>query len=258
MSTAAGEVVLEARGLRKHYGPVVAAAGMDLEIRRGEVMALVGDNGAGKSTLVKMLSGAIRPDAGEIVHRGRAIQLHGPHDARERGIETTYQDLALAPNRDVIANLYLGREIVRGGLLKPLGILDRREMTRRATDQLSRLGVRLPALTGTPVGRMSGGQQQGVAVARAASWATDVLFMDEPTAALGVRQSEAVLQVARRIAQSGVGVVLITHIMPHVMEVADRVVVLRHGRKVADMTAAELRQDRLIALMAGYEEGEAA
>ena len=256
--SALGEVVLEARGLEKHYGAVVAADGQDLQIRRGEVMALVGDNGAGKSTLVKMLSGAIRPDAGTIVHRGREIHLHGPHDARERGIETTYQDLALAPNRDVVSNLYLGREIVRGGVWKPFGLLDRRAMTRQATEQLSTLGVRLPALTGTPVGQMSGGQQQGVAVARAAAWATDVLFMDEPTAALGVRQSQAVLDVARRIAQGGVGVVLITHIMPHVMEVADRVVVLRHGRQVADMPSAELRQDRLIALMSGYEEGDAA
>lgn len=251
----ANETILEAHQLSKRYGPVVAADSIDIQLHRGEIVALVGDNGAGKSTLVRMLSGETRPDSGEIVHRGRVVSFANPHDARARGIETVYQDLALAQNRDVAANLFLGREITYSGILRPISILNRRAMITRCSEHLRELGVVVPRVSGVPVGRLSGGQQQAIAVARAAAWARDVLFMDEPTAALGVQQSKAVLALARRVADRGVAVVLITHILPHVVEIADRVIVLRHGRQVADLPAAEVTSERLIALIVGFDPG---
>jgi simple sugar transport system ATP-binding protein len=250
---AGSDTVLEARGLTKSYGPVVAAESVDFALHAGEVLALVGDNGAGKSTLVKMLSGAVRPDSGEILHRGKKITLSTPHEARARGIETIYQDLALAPNRDIAANLYLGREVLYGGILRPFGILNRRAMIRHARELLSELGITISSASGLPVGRLSGGQQQAVAVARAAAWAKDVLFMDEPTASLGVQQSKAVLALARSVAERGVAVVLITHILPHVMAIADRIVVLRHGHKVADFSGGSVTTEQLIALIVGFD-----
>jgi simple sugar transport system ATP-binding protein len=247
------EAVLEGKGLTKHYGPVVAAESVDFGVFPGEIVALVGDNGAGKSTLVKMLSGATPPDRGEIVHRGERVSFASPHDARARGIETIYQDLALAQNRDVAANLFLGREVLYGGILRPFGLLNRRAMIRASDARLRELGIQLPFVAGLPVARLSGGQRQAVAVARAAAWATDVLFMDEPTAALGVKQSKAVLDLAQRIAERGVGVVLITHVMPHVMAVANRLVVLRHGRKVADLASRDVTTEELVALIVGFD-----
>jgi len=245
--------VLEARGLTKRYGPIVAASALDFSIARGEVVALVGDNGAGKSTLVKMLSGVIRPDEGQILHSGKPVVFSSPQDARQRGIETIYQDLSLAPNRDVVANLYLGRELVRDGWLKPFGMLDRRRMIDASGTLLRELGAKINAITGVPVGRLSGGQQQAIAIARAAAWAKDVLFMDEPTASLGVEQSQAVLRLARKVAEKGVAVVLITHILPHVVEVADRVVVLKQGRIIADRQASETDTEQLIRLIVGFD-----
>jgi simple sugar transport system ATP-binding protein len=229
---------------------------VDFSVYPGEVVALVGDNGAGKSTLVKILVGAVIPDAGVIEFRGDPLKLSSPHDARELGIETVYQDLALAPARDTAANMFLGRELVYGGLLRPLGLLRRREMVNLTKERLKELQIVLPSVAGVPVGRLSGGQQQAVAVARAGSWATNVLFMDEPTAALGVQQTEAVLELAKRVADRGVGVVLITHIMPHVMAVADRLVVLRHGRKVADTPSSGVTTDELVRLIVGFDPAE--
>jgi ABC-type sugar transport system ATPase subunit len=245
--------VLEARGLSKRYGPVVAAHSVDFAISRGEVVALIGDNGAGKTTLVKMLSGVVRPDEGQILHNGTPVTFHTPHDARARGIETIYQDLSLAPNRDVAANLYLGRELLREGWLRPFHILDRRRMVRDCGSLLRELGAKITSITDVPVGRLSGGQQQAVAVARAAAWASDVLFMDEPTASLGVEQSRAVLHLARRVAEKGVAVVLITHILPNVSEVADRIVVLKQGRVIADRPAAGTDTEQLIRLIVGFD-----
>ena len=245
--------VLEARGLTKRYGPIVAADSLDFSISRGEVVALVGDNGAGKSTLVKMLSGVIRPDEGEILHNGVPVNLASPQDARLRGIETIYQDLSLAPNRDVVANLYLGREVMLGGWLKPFNILDRKAMTETSGILLRELGAKIGSITGVPVGRLSGGQQQAIAIARAAAWAKDVLFMDEPTASLGVEQSQAVLSLARKVAAKGVAVVLITHILPHVVEVADRVVVLKQGRIIANRAATDVDTEQLIRLIVGFD-----
>lgn len=246
------EVVLEARGLRKSYGAITAVDGVDLQIRRGEILAVVGDNGAGKSTVVKMLCGAVRPDAGDLFLDGQAVSFPSPAAARARGVETVFQDLALVPNRDVVANLFLGRELLYGGVLRPLRLLNRPEMRRRAADQLAQLEVNVPRATGLPIGRMSGGQRQAVAIARAAFWASRVMFMDEPTAALGVRESKAVLRLARRVADQGVAVVMVSHALPHVVELADRAVVMRHGIKVADLArVTDVRE--LIDLILGAE-----
>ena len=250
------EPILEGRNISKHYGPVNALNDVDFAIYPGEIVALVGDNGAGKSTLVKVLAGAVIPDGGTIHFRGERIGISNPHDARERGIETVYQDLALVQARDTTANMFLGRELIHGGLLRPFALLRRREMMQFTIERLKELGIVLPSVTGVPTGRLSGGQRQAVAVARASSWATNVLFMDEPTAALGVQQTEAVLELAKRVAARGIGVVLITHIMPHVMAVADRLVVLRHGRKVADIPSEGVTTEHLVRLIVGFDPAE--
>ena len=246
------EVVLRGKGLSKQFGRIVAVDNVDLEIRAGEITAVVGDNGAGKSTLVKMLCGAIRPDSGEIYVGGEQMVLRNPLVARDAGIEVVFQDLALAPNRDVVSNIFLGREPVRGGVWKPLGILDRRLMRERAQEQLASLQVNIPRHTGIPIGFLSGGQRQAVAVARAAFWATKVMLMDEPTAALGVRESAQVLKLARSIADRGLAVVLISHILPHVTELADRIIVMRHGHKVAELTE-DISSERLVRLIVGID-----
>jgi simple sugar transport system ATP-binding protein len=254
IEASSSEVILQAQGIEKHYGGVIALRGVDLEIRQGEVLALIGDNGAGKSTLVKSLCGAVQPDAGEILLRGRPIAFTSPLAARLHGIETVYQDLALAPFLDVAANLFLGRELVRRFPIRRFGVLNRRAMAREAKDRLLDLEISVPAVSGIPTGRLSGGQRQAIAVARAAAWATEILFLDEPTAALGVKQSEAVLTIARRLAERGTGVVLITHTLPYVMEFADRVVVLRHGRKVADLPCRQATPEKLVSLIVGFNE----
>jgi len=248
-------MALRGRNLGKSYGSITALAGVDIDIRSGEIMAIVGDNGAGKSTLVKILTGVTRPDTGSLEVNGRTVTFDSPRAAREIGIEAVFQDLALCPNRDVVGNLYLGREILRPGLGRLFGVLDRRQMTARTAQQLKDLDVRIPAISGVPMGRMSGGQRQSVAVARSAFWASSVLFMDEPTAALGVREAGAVLRLARRVADAGVAVVLISHMMPHVVELADRVVVLRHGAKVAELTGDEIAIERLVELIVGVGGG---
>lgn len=248
-----GSPVFEGQGLSKRYGPVVALDDVDFAVYPGQVVALVGDNGAGKSTLVKILSGAVQPDEGTILFHGEKATINNPHDARQRGIETVYQDLALVPARDTTANMFLGRELVYGGVLRPLCLLKRRAMAKFTEQRLAELGIRLPSATGVPVERLSGGQRQAVAVARASAWATNVLFMDEPTAALGVQQTAAVLELVRKVASQGIGVVLITHIMPHVMDVADRLVVLRHGRKVADIPSDGVTTEELVRLIVGFD-----
>jgi simple sugar transport system ATP-binding protein len=258
MTISAGPPAVAAEGLSKSYGAITALRSVSLELYPKEVIALVGDNGAGKSTLVNMLSGSIIPDSGQIFVHGQPVHMRSPHDARAMGIETVYQDLALAPNRDVAANLYLGREPVLGGALRPLRIVSRRAMINGARSHLASLGVQLPAITGVPIERLSGGQRQIVAVARAASWASAALFLDEPTAALGVAQSAAVLRQARTIADTGIPVVLVTHIMPDVMDVADRVMVMRHGAKVADLRSGDYDHERLVRLVVGIDRGDAA
>jgi fructose transport system ATP-binding protein len=243
--------LIEARGLSKHYGTIVANDDVDIEIRHGEILAIVGDNGAGKSTLAKMLSGAVIPDAGEIRMDGLPATLRNPVEAREQGIETIYQDLAMAPNLDVATNLYLGRERLSRGPGRWLGVVDRKGMRAEVAGHLKELDINIPKLWGTPVESLSGGQRQSVAIARALVWASKLVIMDEPTAALGVKQSAAVLQIAKNIRDKGISVVIISHILPHVLELADRIVVMRHGRKVADVSAEELDEHKLIELIVG-------
>jgi simple sugar transport system ATP-binding protein len=242
--------LLEAVGLSKAYGFVEALAGADFDVKAGEVVAIIGDNGAGKSTLVRILSGSEQADSGTVLFDGRPVTIANPQDARRLGIETVFQDLALAPHLDPVQNMYLGREVMRGGLLGTLGFMDVKAMragSRRAFDDL---GATVTNLTG-PVGSMSGGQRQGIAVARAAAWASKVIFLDEPTAALGVVQTRNVLDLIRRVSQNGIGVVFISHSMPHVMEVADRIQVMRRGRRVATFRASETTMEQLVGAMTG-------
>jgi simple sugar transport system ATP-binding protein len=253
--TAAGTVrengaLLEARSIEKNYGHVRALAGADFEVFAGEVAALVGDNGAGKSTLIKILSGTVHPDGGEVRFEGRAVHIDSPITARRLGLETVYQDLALAEDLDPAANLFLGREVLRPGLLGRLGVLDRRAMRQRAEKAFATLGIGLQDLD-AEVAMLSGGQRQTVAVSRAATWASRVIFMDEPTAALGVVQAERVLDLIRRIRESGKSVVLISHNLPHVFEVADRVQVLRLGKRVATFRAGDVTMDQVVGAMTG-------
>jgi len=239
--------VLEARKLTKHYGHVLALDEADFNALPGEVVALIGDNGAGKSTLVKTLVGAIRPDQGEILVDGAPVHLASPLDARGYGIEAVYQDLALAPDLDAAANLFLGRELY---VVPFVRVLNRRAMRQRAVTAFAELGIELPDV-GTPVGMLSGGQRQSIAVARAVAFASRIIFMDEPTAALGVVQRGRVLDVIRRVRDRGVSVVLVSHNMPEVLAVADRVEVLRMGRRVAAYTAAQTSVEELVGAMTG-------
>jgi simple sugar transport system ATP-binding protein len=241
------EPVLEACKVSKHYGHVLALDEADFTAFPGEVVALIGDNGAGKSTLVKTLVGAIRPDRGKILVDGEPVALTSPVDARGFGIEAVYQDLALAPDLDSAANLYLGRELYRIPFVR---VLNRRAMREHAVTAFAELGIELPDV-GVPVGMLSGGQRQSVAVARAVVFASRIIFMDEPTAALGVVQRGRVLDVIRRVRDRGVSVVLVSHNMPEVLAVADRIEVLRMGRRVATFTAAQTSVDELVGAMTG-------
>lgn len=252
---APGAVVLSGEHLSKRFGSVVAVDDVSLQIRSGEILAIVGDNGAGKSTVVKMLAGALEPDGGAIYVDGRRVHFRDVHDARQCGIETVYQDLALTPNLDVAANFFLGRELVLGGIVGAMGFLNRRKMRQVAQQALDQLQIQIPKVTGTPVARLSGGQRQSVAVARAMFWASRVLMMDEPTAALGVAEAQAVLGLVKRAAtQHGMSIVMVSHVLPHVIALADRVLVMRHGRKVAEMERDEVSQERLISLIVGFEQ----
>ncbi|MEJ5867149.1 ATP-binding cassette domain-containing protein [Pseudokineococcus sp. 5B2Z-1] len=242
--------VYEARGITRAYGSVQALQGADFDVRPGEVVSLVGDNGAGKSTLVRILSGAEQPDGGEILFEGRPITLTTPTDARVRGIETVFQDLALANHLDPIQNMYLGRELMRPGLLGKLGFMQRTPMRDAGKKAFEDLGATVRDFNG-PVGGMSGGQRQAIAVARAAAWASRVIFLDEPTAALGVVQTKGVLDLIKRVRDTGLAVVLISHSMPHVLQVSDRVHVLRQGRRVTVLEAARTDVEELVGAMTG-------
>jgi simple sugar transport system ATP-binding protein len=253
LSTAAP--ILEARDVTKRYGAVEALRGASVTVMPGEVVGLMGDNGAGKSTLIKVLSGVETADGGEVRYNGRRVRLGSPQAARDLGIETVFQDLALAPELDTPTNLYLGRELIRGGLAGRLGFLDRRAMRRKATDVLGRLNVNIKDL-GAPVATLSGGQQQSVAVARAVTWADQLVIMDEPTAALGVPQTRAVLELIRTVRDSGRSVVLISHSLPDVFAVTDRIEVLRLGRRVARFRTTDTSDQEVVAAMTGALEQE--
>jgi len=248
---AAPRPVLELRGISKSYGPVRALHGVSCDIRSGEVVGLVGDNGAGKSTLVSILSGAAQHDRGEILVDGVEKVFRSALDARAAGIETVFQALALAPTLDIVSNIYLGREVRRKGHFgRLLWWLDKAAMRRQAASGFERLGLRLPALT-TKVAALSGGQRQAVAIARAVIWGSRVVILDEPTAALGVRQTEIVLEFIERLKRQGVAVIFVSHNMQHILRVADRVLVLRLGRKVFDGLRANLSGPQLVGLMTG-------
>jgi len=249
-----GEPVLRARGIDKSFGAVRVLESVDFEVRPGEVVALIGDNGAGKSTLINVLTGVLRPDSGEIFFEEKRVRFATPHEARERGIETVYQDLAVAPQLDAVSNIFLGREHRRAGILGRLGFLDGSRMRQETEDQLTDLRVRLSSLE-KPLSTLSGGQRQGVAVARAVMWASKVVIMDEPTAALGVAQVEMVLDLIRRVRDTGIPVVFISHNMPHVFEVADRISVLRLGEMVAELDPATATTDDAVAAMTGSARG---
>lgn len=251
-ATPTTDVVMRASGLVKRYGNVVAIRESDFEIRAGEVLAVVGDNGAGKSSLIKALTGAIVPDAGTIELDGRPIHFHGPRDARAAGIETVYQTLAVAPQMDIATNLFLGRPLRREGFLgSGLRMLDHKEMRTQAAEQLDRLGIATIQDITQLVGTLSGGQRQAAAVARAAMFGTRLIIMDEPTAALGVRESRQVLDLIARIRDRGVPVVLISHDMPQVFEIADRIHVHRLGSRAAVVTPKTCTMTEVVGLMTG-------
>jgi ABC-type sugar transport system ATPase subunit len=248
--------ILSAIELYKHFGGLVAVDHVSLEVRTGEVVGLLGDNGAGKSTLIKMISGVFHPDGGRLVLNGREVSFASPQDARNAGIETIYQDLALCENLDAGANIFLGREPVR----RTLGVLrtvDRGRMLAESRRILNQLDIRIPGLA-RPIRQMSGGQRQAVAIARAVYWNAQLMIMDEPTAALGVPEQRKVLALVRTLRDHGVGVIIISHNLQDVLDVADRVIVMRRGRTVGERRVAETDTSDLLALMIGAERFEAA
>ncbi|ASF08287.1 putative sugar ABC transporter ATP-binding protein [Nocardia brasiliensis NBRC 14402] len=244
--------MVEAHGLTKSFDSVRALDGVSLTIPEGEVTALVGDNGAGKSTLVRCLTGVHPPDTGEILFRGAPVRLGSPEDARRMGIETVYQDLALIDDLAVWQNLFLNRELVHR--IWPLKILNRTAMIAQSVDILRDLDVDVPSVR-TTVRRMSGGQRQSIAIARAVAWGKAMVIMDEPTAALGVRETAAVEKLVRGLRDRGVTVLIISHDLAQVMRICDNVVVLRRGRSVAAHPVREIDGDRLVALITGAAQG---
>jgi ribose transport system ATP-binding protein len=243
--------VLSVRDAIKRFGGVTALDGIDLEVHAGEVLALLGDNGAGKTTLIKCVSGALRLDSGSISMDGVEVAIHSPRDAQALGIETVYQDLALFDNLSPIDNFYAGRELAGPGWVpRSLRVLRRRRMRDATEEVLERFQVVLPQLDGT-VGLMSGGQRQAVAVSRAAAFASKVVVLDEPTAALGVRESRKVLDLILRLRDEGTAVIVVSHAMDHVMEVADRAVVMRRGRKVGEVVPSAETYHEIVSLIVG-------
>jgi fructose transport system ATP-binding protein len=243
--------VLQARGLTKRYGHVTALDGADFDLLPGEILAVIGDNGAGKSTLIKALSGALIPDEGEIRLDGKPVKFHGPSDARKQGIETVYQDLAVAPAMSIAENLFLGREIKKTGFLGSVfGLLDKKRMLNEAIAHMKDLQIGIRSMK-QAVETLSGGQRQGVAVARSAAFARHVVIMDEPTAALGVKESNMVLDLIRRVRDKGLPVILISHNMPHVFEIADRIHVARLGKRACILNPKKISMSDTVAVMTG-------
>lgn len=245
--------VLEVRNLSKWFGPVVALENVSFELKAGEILGLVGDNGAGKTTLVRCLSGMHTPDEGEILVDGEVHHLD-PEEARRVGIETVHQNLSLVETLDVMQNLFLNREIVKGGVLgRRFGVLDKSAMYAETREVVDRLG--LPVRPRQRVGAMSGGQRQMLAIARAVTWGRHIVMMDEPAAALGVKQAAILLNFIRQLADAGTAVIFISHNMKHVLEVTERVMVLFHGEKVADTPTAQLDHAKLVGLITGVSQG---
>ncbi len=246
--------LLEARGISRSFGHVRALDGADFDVEAGEVVGLIGDNGAGKSTLIKALSGSLELDEGEIYFDGAPVRLASPREANDLGIEVVYQDLALAPHLNPVQNVFLGRELSRKGVLGRLGFMDEKAMRRQAAASFAELGATVRSLN-TPVGSMSGGQRQGIAIARAIAWADKVVILDEPTAALGVVQTKNVLESVKRVRDKGIAVVFISHSMPHVLEICDRIQVLRLGRRVATYRGTDTSVETLVGAMTGALDG---
>jgi len=246
------EPILTARGLVKRYGRVTALDHADFDLYGGEVLAVIGDNGAGKSSLIKAISGAIHPDEGEIRLDGKPIHFRSPMEARDAGIETVYQNLALSPALSIADNMFLGREIRKPGILgKWFKMLDRKTMEKRARDKLTELGLMTIQNIGQAVETLSGGQRQGVAVARAAAFGSKLVIMDEPTAALGVKESRRVLELIQDVKKRGLPIVLISHNMPHVFEVADRIHIHRLGKRLCVINPKDYTMSDAVAFMTG-------
>jgi fructose transport system ATP-binding protein len=244
--------LLSARGLVKTYGPVVALDGANLDLYEGEILALIGDNGAGKSTLIKCLTGAELPDVGRLELAGQEVHFKRPQDAREAGIETVYQTLPLAPALDIATNVFLGRELRRPGPLgKVLRLLDHPEMRKQAEEKVKALGIRTIQNITQVVETLSGGQRQAVAIARAVAFGSRIIVMDEPTAALGVRETAHVLEVIKELRQRGLSIILISHNMPNVFEVSDRIQVLRLGQSAAVISPQTHTPADAVAIMTG-------
>ncbi len=245
------KIVMQAQGLVKRYGQVTALDGADFELRAGEILAVIGDNGAGKSSLIKCLSGATIPDQGSITLDGAPVHFRSPMDARRVGIETVYQDLAVAPAMSISENLFLGRELRREGFAgKVLRMLDKKKMLELSIARMQELKVGIRSMT-QAVETLSGGQRQCVAVARAAAFAEHVVILDEPTAALGVKEGNMVLELIRRVRDKGLPVILISHNMPHVFEIADRIHVARLGRRCAVLNPKTISMSDTVAVMTG-------
>ena len=242
--------ILEARGISRSFGHVRALQDADFDILPGEVVALIGDNGAGKSTMVKALTGNLELDSGQLFFDGEPVKITSPQQAAQLGMEVVYQDLALAPHLNPFQNMFLGREIPRRGILGKLGFMDDKAMKAKAKAGFDDLGGTVRSMT-APVGSMSGGQRQQIAIVRAIAWAGKVVFLDEPTAALGVVQTKNVLDTIKRVRDRGIAVVLISHSMPHVLEVADRIQVMRLGTRVATLPSKGTTVEQLVGAMTG-------
>jgi len=253
---ATAQIVMQAKGLVKRYGQVTAIDGADFELRAGEILAVIGDNGAGKSSLIKCLSGATIPDEGEIWLDGKPIHFKSPMDARRVGIETVYQDLAVAPAMSISENLFLGRELRREGFLgNVLRMLDKKKMLEISIARMQDLKVGIRSMT-QAVETLSGGQRQCVAVARAAAFAEHVVILDEPTAALGVKEGNMVLELIRRVRDKGLPVILISHNMPHVFEIADRIHIARLGKRACVVNPKTISMSETVAVMTGAKRAD--
>jgi simple sugar transport system ATP-binding protein len=250
-------VAIAAEHVSKTFGHVEALRDASITCDYGEIVALFGDNGAGKSTFLRILQGIHRPDTGKVMVANEYVTMHSVRDAQHLGVDTVFQDLSLAPDLSVVDNMFLGHEVPKKGPLGTLGVLDRREMSDRTADALRELGINLPSLN-VPIRDLSGGQRQAVAVARAVMWSSTAVLMDEPTAALGARQSELVCDMMRTVAARGLGVVVVSHDLPRILAVADRVVILLRGATALDAPARDLTVPEAVAIMVGYKQESAA
>ena len=246
-----GNNVLEVKGIAKHFGGVIALEDVSLHIKKGEHIALVGDNGAGKSTLANVITGAIQPDAGVIMFEGKKRVFSSPVEARLNGIETVYQDLALANDLGVVENIFLGREHCKMKL-GPLSILNHRKMKKQAAEMLDETGIKIQNLE-VPISNLSGGQRQGVAIARAAGWGSNLILLDEPTAALGVQETKRVEEIIRKLKKNGIAALMISHNLTQVFSLSDEIWVLRHGKMVGHRTTKESEPREIVSMITGAD-----